>query len=374
MAARSEPDRRLTEEILGLLHKWGIHTLGQLAALDKEELRARLGPEAVRLWERANGTATRLLKFVQPPETFDESFEFDHEIETAEPLLFILRRFLEQLSLRLSSIYLVAQELTLRISFSNSRQDESAVVTAATRTNQQIYERVFKIPQPTNDVDLLFRMLQTHLENFKSEFPIVAVALTAEPVRPASQQFGLFETALRNPQQLYETLARLTALLGSDRVGTPVLEETHRPDAFRMEPFAWEVGAIDSLAPAHSPSRAARPCRSAPAGSIDPNRLPLTDIAFSVALRRFRPTESASGFLSENMPPHLRSANLSGKIADQRGPYFASGNWWDEKSWKRAEWDLQLEDGVVVRCHQSPPSPSSGVAGDGTWKVDGIYD
>src|ERR1043166_1209334 len=97
------PDRRQMEvqEILAVLHKWGIHTLGQLAALDKEELRARLGNEAVRLWERANGTATRPLKFVQPPETFPESYEFDHEIETAEPLLFILRRFLEQLALPL---------------------------------------------------------------------------------------------------------------------------------------------------------------------------------------------------------------------------------------------------------------------------------
>src|SRR5881409_2924976 len=227
MAARSEPDRRLTEEILGLLRKWGIHTLGQLAALDKEELRNRLGADAVRLWERANGTATRLLKFVQPLETFEESFEFDHEIETAEPLHFMLRRFLEQLALRLSGIYLVAKELTLVISFSN----------------RQSYERIFKIPQPTNDVDLLFRMLQTHLENFKSEHPIVAVALTAQPIRPASQQFGLFETALRNPHQLYETLARLSALVGNDRVGTPVLEETHRPDAFRIEPFAWDLAA-----------------------------------------------------------------------------------------------------------------------------------
>src|SRR5437660_2747307 len=215
--------------ILAILHKWGIHTLGQLAALDKEELRNRLGNETVTLWLRANGQANRLLKFVQPPETFDESFEFDHEIETAEPLLFILRRFLEQIALRLSSIYLVARELTLRISFSDSRQDESAVI-AKNASAARTYERVFKIPQPTVDVDLLFRMLQTHLENFKSEHPIVAVALTAQPIRPASQQFGLFETALRNPQQLYETLARLTALLGSDRVGTPIKEETHRPD------------------------------------------------------------------------------------------------------------------------------------------------
>src|SRR2546427_9705189 len=230
MEARSEPDGRLTEEILGILHKWGIHTLGELAPLDKEELRNRLGADAVRLWERANGTATRLLKFVQPPEAFEESFEFDHEIETAESLLFMLRRFLEQLAVRLSTIYLVAKELTLRI----------------TLANKQCYERVFKIPQPTNDVDLLFRMLQTHLENFRSQHPIVAVALSAQPIRPVSQQFRLFETALRNPHQLSETLARLIALLGSERVGTPVLEETHRPDAFRMEAFAWAVASDSS--------------------------------------------------------------------------------------------------------------------------------
>src|ERR1700741_1751826 len=80
------------QNIFAILHKWGIHTLGQLAAFDKEELRARLGSDAVRLWERASGTATRLLKLIEPPESFEENFEFDHEIETAEPLLFILQR------------------------------------------------------------------------------------------------------------------------------------------------------------------------------------------------------------------------------------------------------------------------------------------
>src|SRR5205809_8084782 len=214
------------QQILAILHKWGIHTLGQLAVLDKEQLATRLGSEAVRMWERANGQSSRLLKFVRPPESFEESFEFEHEIETVEPLLFMLRRFLQQLSVRLSGIYLVAKELTLRITF----------------PNKQIYERWFKIPQPTNDVDLLFRMLHTHLENFKSEYPITAVSLQAKPTKASQQQFGLFEIPLRDPNQLYETLARLIALLGSDRVGTPVLEETHRSDAFQIEPFSWEAG------------------------------------------------------------------------------------------------------------------------------------
>jgi len=311
-------------QILTVLHKWGIHTLGQLVALDREELGARLGPEAIRMWERANAQSNRVLKLIRPPELFEETFEFENEIETAEPLLFMLRRFLEQLAVRLSGIYLVAKELTLRITF----------------TDKQIYERVFKIPQPTNNVDLLFRMLHTYLENFKSEYPIVAIALSAQPIKPAKEQFGLFETTLRNPHQLSETLARLNALLGANRVGTPVLEETHRPDAFRMEAFAWQVGAIDLNRP----------------NAIEPR--------FQTALRRFRPNVSASVLLDEERPVHVRGADVRGKITEQRGPFLISGNWWDEKSWVRAEWDLQLEDSQLVLAHQS----------QGIWKLDGIYD
>ena len=326
------------QAIFAILHKWGIHTLGQFAALDKEQLGARLGPEAIRLWERANGRSNRLLKLIRPPESFEESFEFEREIETAEPLLFMLRRFLEQLALRLAAIYLVAKDLRLQITF----------------RNKQIYEHVFKIPQPTNDVDLLFRMLQTHLENFRSEHPIVAVALSAEPIKPAGEQFGFFETTLRNPHQLSETLARLTALLGGDRIGTPVLEETHRPDAFRMQPFSWAT--VESAVPSGVTPHALRTAHA------------------TAALRRFRPAVSASVLRDEGIPTHVRSAEMSGKIIDERGPYLLSGNWWDEKSWLRAEWDLQLESGELVRCHQADQSPPGDAAARATWKVDGIYD
>jgi protein ImuB len=327
------------QQILAILHKWGIHTLGQFAALDKDQVGARLGLEAVRMWECANGQSNRLLKLVRPPESFEESFEFENEIETAEPLLFMLRRFLEQLSLRLSALYLVVKELTLRITFANSSTVEEDGFTGA---NKQYYERAFKIPQPTNDIDLLFRMLHTHLENFKSEHPITAVSLEAQPTQPAKQQFGLFETTLRNPHQLSETLARLAALLGTDRVGTPVLEETHRPDAFRMEAFSWHAAE----------------------SAVSTGELPdaLRRVHSTTALRRFRPVAPASVFISDNW--HLQSEKIRGKVVDQRGPYLISGNWWDEKSWERAEWDLQLGNESLVRAHKS----------EGTWKIDGVYD
>ncbi len=316
-------------QILAILRKWGIHTLGQFASLDKDDLNARLGPEAVHLWERANGQSTRLLKLVQPPESFAESFEFEHDVETIEPLLFMLRRFLQQIALRLDSIYLVAKELTLRITFAGQRN----------------YERSFQIPQPANDVDLLFRILHTHLENFKSKQPIIAVSLEAQPIKPAWQQFGLFETALRDPNRLDETLARLSALLGSDRVGKPVLEETFRPDAFHLDPFDGGTTSVSS----HDSSDATERV---------PPRLSLA------ALRRFRPAPATLVFTNENEPAHVRSAEVTGKVAAQAGPYATSGEWWDEKRWSRVEWDVQLENGIVARCHQT----------ENGWAVDGVYD
>jgi protein ImuB len=308
------------QHVLDILHKWGIHTLGQLADLNKDDLGLRLGPTAVYLWERACGKCVRLLKLVQPVESFAETFEFENEIETVEPLLFVLRRFLEQISLRLGALYFVANELNLQITFSDKKS----------------YEHCFKIPQPTRSVEVLFRMLHTHLENFKSEFPITAVSLEAQASKPSQQQFGLFETALRNPGQLSETLARLTGLLGADRVGTPVLEDTHRPDSFHLKPFSWELDDVASV----------------------------EQTMQSCALRRFRAPIPAFVFLTENQPAHLQSSQLQGQVRDATGPYHSSGNWWDENLWGRAEWDLQLENGALCRCHEDKR----------VWKVDGVYD
>jgi protein ImuB len=308
-----------THHVLAILHKWGIHILGDLARIDKEELRARLGAGAVMLWERANGQSRRLLKLVQPPECFQESFEFEHEVETIEPLLFMLRRFLQQLSVRLNALYLVVREVTLRIKFSSRVE----------------YVRRFPIPQPTNEIDLLFRILHTHFENFKSDHAITAISVEVEPIKPSRQQFGLFETALRDPNQLYETLTRLTALLGSDRVGTPVLEETHRADAFHIESFSWQ---LPDCAPINSPVR--------------------------LALRRLRPGAPVSVLLDGNTLVHLRSAEVSGTVSRQKGPYVGSGNWWDEKAWTSQEWDLQLENDLLLRCKHTGES----------WELDGVYD
>lgn len=291
--------------ILAILHKWGVHTLGQLAALAPDQLGARLGPAAVELWEQANGRATRLLRLVRPAEIFAEEIELEHEIETTEPLLFVLGRFLEQLSLRLGALYLVAQELRLRFTFSDKSR----------------YEHCFHIPDPTNSVEILFRLLQAHLESFRAEHPIVGVGLEAQAAQPAKQQFQLFETSLRDPSRLHETLTRLTGLLGRERVGRPVREDSHRPDAFRIAPFAWELP--------DSPNDSA--------------------LSLGPALRRLR----------AGVSPGFEAA-----VVARQGPYLASGDWWDAKKWQSAEWDLALENGALC-CGEKRGKQ---------WRVDGIYD
>ncbi|MEO8440782.1 MAG: hypothetical protein ABI540_11260 [Spartobacteria bacterium] len=294
--------------LLTLLHQWGIHTLGDLAALPPDQLSARLGPNAVRLWEQATGRATRLLRLVRPREVFLEQIEFDYEIETAEPLLFVLRRFLEQLALRLDALYLVAQEITFRLTFADRSH----------------YEHRFHIPDPTNSVEILFRLLQAHLETFRAEHPIVAVSLAVAPTRAARQQFHLFETPLRDPARLHETLTRLTGLFGRERVGTPMLEDSHRPESFHLEPFSWKL-------PPETPA-------------ISPN-----EPVMGPALRR------------------LRRDGVSfpeAAIVARQGPYLASGDWWDEGKWERAEWDLELSDGAVGRAQKR----------EGSWKLEGLYD
>lgn len=307
--------------VLGILRRWGIESLGQFAALEKEAVAARLGPIGIELWERAAGKATRLLKLVPVRETFAEEFEFENEIETSEPLLFMLRRFLEQFYVRLDALHFVVSQLQLEIRFSDKSQ----------------YAHRFKIPEPTNNVETLFRMLHTHLENFTSPSPIVSVALQAGITKPSFEQYHLFETALRDPTRLTETLARLIGLVGSERVGTPVLVETHRPDAFRMEPFAWQLPEKkgDDLSPP-----------------------PVS------ALRRLRSPCPAAVLINENRPVHFRSGKIQGEVRAEKGPYLASGNWWDENAWDRAEWDVELENGALCQCHAS----------GGQWTLDGIYD
>ncbi len=307
-------------EILEILARWGINFAGQLIALGRDQVANRLGAEVLALFDQVSPDAARPLKLISPALEFVEQAEFEVEIQTIEPLLFILQRFVEQLSRRIDALHLVIAELELRLKLESGKTCEKS----------------FKVPDPTVRLAVLFRMLQTHLENVRTDSPIASLQLIATPCPSTPHQFGLFETTLRQPNQFSETLARLAALCGSDRVGTPLLEKTHRPDSFSI------------TTPDFSRLGTAKP-EATPEGP---------------ALRRFRPAIKISVRWDGSRPLAVHGEVLNALAKDVRGPFRSSGNWWEQTRWAREEWDIETPDGVLCRIFRTQ---------EGCF-IEGIYD
>lgn len=309
-----DPSPHLAER----LHDWGIPTVGDLLALPKAEVIERLGNEAADLLRKVSGRHKRPLRLVRPVSRYVEAFDFEHEIETTEPLLFLLRRFLGSLCERLRAVHLVAQRMVLRVPLENG----------------SAYERSFSIPAPSTDAKVLYRILDTHLESLRLEHRPVALCLEIEPAKSAGSQLNLFETALRDLNRFGETLARLKALLGEDCVGIPRKLDTYRPDAFMFD----EIFSDESSEPDDEPR--------------------------GIPLRKFRPAISADVEIEGGVPMRLRSAVASGAVAQRAGPFRLSGEWWDVERWQIEEWDVELCEGGMFRLSRSR---------DG-WRLEGAYE
>jgi len=308
-------------DLLGVLQDWGIHHLGQLTSLPRGELMDRLGPEAARLWERAAGRTERPLRLVRPIEEFVEAYEFEHEIDTVEPVLFLLRRFLEQLALRLENACRVAGRMTLTL----------------TLANDSAHERSFTVPAPTVAVEVLFRILHTHLEGLKLEHCATGLQLRIEPTQAERQQFQLFESPLRDPNRFGETLGRLAALVGQEQVGVATLRDTHQPDSLQLQPPRFHEITGDA---------------------------PLAeDLAVGLPLRRYRPPVSAEVRMVNHQLKSVFSEKARGAVRECLGPFRACGGWWESDRWATEEWDVALENGGLYRLARQ----------GNVWRVEGSY-
>jgi protein ImuB len=304
--------------LLEILRNWGIRTLGALVQLPREDIGQRLGLEGLSLWDRASGRSKSVLRYTQPPEIFRESIEFEYRLDRLEALLFVLRRFLERLSLRISAVYLLIAELRLTLILENSEK----------------IERTLKIPAPTQCVEVLFRIIAQYLETIQTAAPIVAFQLEAVPSRPDQYQFDLFQGSLKDPNRFFQTLARLAALVGNEQVGVPSQSDTHQPDRFQLK------------LPDFSSSQTSAPFRVGP------------------ALRRYRPGLVAQVQLRQGKPVTLQSSSIAGKIRESNGPWKLSGNWWDRTHWSAEEWDIELDKGGIYRLSQAA----------NRWEIVGEYD
>jgi len=314
----AEPPAHVADILTG----WGVRTLGELTALSKADVTQRLGTDGLLLWERAAGEVSRPLRLISPPQTFTAEITLEHEIETLEPLLFVLRRFIDRLALELRNASFVAGEIVLGLML----------------TDDTTYTRAFRLPEPTAQEEILFRVLHTHLESLHTAATVRGATLECRPVRPLARQQGLFESALRDPHGFAETLARVAAVVGPERVGTPVLENSHRADAVKLV---------------------------APASVVPPVEKETQHPPHGLPLRRYRSPLHATVELNGPAPVFVWTNLMQGAVCGLVGPWRGSGEWWDaSRGWRREEWDAELDSGGVYRLLRTPEG----------WFVEGEYD
>ena len=90
---------------------------------------------------------------------------------------------------------------------------------------------------PSVDRKFLLKLLQLEIAAHPPPAAVLSLTLTAEAGQSSKVQLGLFAPQTPEPSRLDVTIARLKAIAGEDRVGSPVLEDTHRAGSFRMADF-----------------------------------------------------------------------------------------------------------------------------------------
>jgi protein ImuB len=304
-----------------ILNAWGIRTFGELAALPPLGIAARLGDEGIYLRELARGESSRQLRPIEEALQFEDTLELDYPVELLEPLAFLLARLLNDLCQRLASRALAANEIRLCLFLEN-------------RTT---HEAVLKLPLPMRDPPAFLKLLQLELDARPPQSPVVKIRMALEPVKPRTQQQGLFLPTSPEPERLEITLSRLMNLLGADNVGSPRIRDTHRPDSFQVERFSTQSKSTEQPAP------------PAP-----------------LMLRRFRPLKHAQVILANQRPARVSGLQISGKVVACAGPWRTSGEWWMPEPWDRDEWDVALSDGALYRLHEDRRT--------GRWFLEGNYD
>ena len=299
--------------------RWGLATLGALAALPSADLFERMGAAGLAWQAMARGTDARPLTPTAEAQPFAATVAFEWPIEAIEPLSFALGSLVDPLCARLDrgGLGTITLQTTLRL------------VTRA------LHVRRLSLPMPMRDPRVLRTLIVLDLESHPPPAGIDALTVTFEPVAGRIVQPSLLARAHPRPETIATLTARLRAVMGDGRVGTPVAVDSHRGGAFAMRPF--DGRGVDGL-PLVTPE--AEPAVASPAPVV------------ALTLRRFRQPPRVRVDLERGRPVRVRpleSGRLPrlGVVHKAAGPWRTSGDWW------------RVDDEAASR--QSPGAASAGL-------------
>jgi protein ImuB len=354
-------------DLITTLRRWGLRTLGELAVLPADEVAARLGQDGVAWQHLARGEDPAPLVPSVPEERFEQALDLEWPIEGLEPLSFVLARLIEPLSVHLERRDRGAAVLHVRLHL--VKRDG---------VTKEVHERSLQLPAPMRDARTLRTLALLDLESHPPSAAIDRVVVAVDPTPGRVIQFSLLTRPLPTPENLSTLLARLTALMGEDRVGSPVTVDTWEPGAFEMQAFAPRDATAE---------------QGNYLGGVSQWPAAMDDVANApkMAIRRFRIPIPARVHVHEGVPVRINSdrRGLSGGVVDRyAGPWRSSGGWWIDEAgragrasvvreapatrlvtkggWDRDEWDVTLSDGATYRVYRERDTDA--------WFIEGVVD
>jgi protein ImuB len=299
----------LTEEQEETFSLWGIQTLGMLAELPENELISRMGQSGKHLRQLSRGEMSHSFQPSEPAFVLEERLELDTPVELLDSLLFAVNGMLDQLILRAKSRMLALASVVIELSL------ESAAIHTCT----------VRPALPTNDKQLWIKLLHLELEAHPPKAAVLALTVVAEPGSAYKVQLGLFSPQLPESARLDVTLARIRAIVGEDKIGQPVLTDSHQPQGFRLKPFTLP-SSFTSEDKCFNSSRS--------------------------AVRKLRPVEDISLTIRANRPQTFVFRERLHIVKDAYGPWLTSGDWWSQSRWNFEQWDLvaHAQEGGLLCC------------------------
>ncbi|MGH7780860.1 MAG: DNA polymerase Y family protein [Candidatus Binataceae bacterium] len=309
-------------ELEATFSRWGLRRLGDLARLDPDAIGSRLGRRGVELMRLAHGGSSRPIVARRRAEIFTEAAELDYAIDNLEPLGFVIRAILERIIARLQLRGFGAGDAMIVLGLEDHR----------------IASRRVPIAAPTCDVRAILTLINLTLEAEPPEAAVETIRIEVTPRAPRPAQADMFLPPVPAPDRLATTIARLAALCGPGNVGALSAENSHRPEAVRLEAF-------DPPPPRPEESGG---CNQAVA---------------QLVIRALRPALEIEVMSSRGGPEFVRGANLGARVVSIAGPWRRDGEWWKTDPESRGEssgatecqWHLPPPDG------RHPPRIGEGI-------------
>jgi protein ImuB len=357
---------REMSELLSILQRWGLRTLGDLARLPRADVHARLGEAGVRLHQAACGEDASPFHPADEAPPIVERIELEWPIEGLEPLSFVLARLCDALESRLE------------------RADRGAIVvtTRCVVVTRDTHTRVLHLPAAMRDARMLRTLILLDLESHPPPAGIDVVEIQVDVAPGRIVQGTLLARPLPSAEQVTTLLARLRALMGETRVGAPALVDSHDEREIAMAEFkvdqdtgqraetkpsrreGTKVGKSGPTFVPHSPFSAALPNGGGIPVRVD-------GIVATTALRRCRLPIAARVTVDGDVPaavwPSARRLP-GGQVLSRAGPWRSSGRWWtfDSSRWDREIWDIEIATGDVYRLSHDRLASR--------WFIEGVVD